>query len=145
MANAKLGDTVKVHYTGMLEDGTVFDSSVERDPLEFKIGDGMVIPGIESAVIGMAVGESKQHAIPFDQAYGPHHEAMVQVVDRSVIPDEIDLEIGHHLQITREGASPFVMTIVDLDDEKVTLDGNHPLAGQDLLFEIKLVDILKAA
>ncbi len=145
MANAKLGDRVRVHYTGMLEDGTIFDSSKGKDTLAFTIGEGRVIPGFESAVVDMEVGQRKKEMIPYDDAYGPHYEEMVQVVDRSMIPPDIDLEVGNHLQITREGGQSMVLTIVELTDDTVTLDGNHPLAGQDLVFEIELVEILEAA
>src|SRR5689334_23033128 len=99
MAQAKAGDTVKVHYTGKLEDGTVFDSSSERDPLQFTIGDGMIIPGFEKAVVGMSPGDAKTELIPTDQAYGPHLEEMVVVIDRQQMPAEIEPEVGQQLQI----------------------------------------------
>jgi peptidylprolyl isomerase len=141
MAGAKSGDTVKVHYTGKLDDGTVFDSSLERDPLEFTIGEGAVIPGFESAVIGMAEGESKTETITAEDAYGPHNPEMVQEVERSMIPPDIDVKVGQHLQITRPGVAPLVLTVVEISGEIVTLDANHPLAGQDLTFDIELVEI----
>ncbi len=143
MANAKSGDTVRVHYTGKLEDGSIFDSSEGKDPLEFTLGEGAIIPGFEAAVVGMTVDEKKTEAISSDDAYGPYLEGLLQEVERAKIPDDIDLEVGNHLEITRPDAPPLVLTIVEFDDEKVILDANHPLAGKDLIFEIELVEILE--
>lgn len=141
MALAQDGDKVSVHYTGKLEDGSVFDSSVERDPLEFTIGEGQIIPGFEKAVIGMEAGQNKTVQIGSDDAYGPHHDAMVQVVERSQIPDDITLDIGAQLQANHPEAGPIILTVTELNDSEVTLDANHPLAGKDLTFEIELVSI----
>ena len=143
MAKAKAGDTVRVHYTGMLQNGMVFDSSTDGEPLEFTIGEGKVIPGFEETVVGLAVGESKIGSIPSEMAYGPHHPEMVHQIERSEIPSHIELEVGLHLQITKEGLQPLEVTIVELSDDMVTLDANHPLAGQDLIFEIQLLEIVK--
>ena len=143
MPKAKCGDTVRVHYTGRLEDGTIFDSSANREPLEFTLGQGSLIPGFESAVDGMEAGEKKTAMINYDDAYGPHMEEMVKVVDKSMIPEDMDLEVGHHLQITGATGESVIVTVVEMTDEEVTLDGNHPLAGQDLIFDIELVEIVE--
>lgn len=141
MAQAKAGDTVKVHYTGKLDDGTVFDSSVDREPLEFTIGSGNIIPGFEQAVVGMSLGESKTEIIPTDQAYGPHLDEMVVVVDRQQMPEEIDPQVGQQLQIQQQNGQVLPVVITDVSGASVTLDANHPLAGEDLTFDIKLVEI----
>jgi peptidylprolyl isomerase len=143
MADAKPGDTVKVHYTGKLDDGTVFDSSEGRDPLEFTLGQGAVIPGFEAAVLGMEAGATKTETITSDEAYGPYQDNMLQVVEKSMLPDDLEIEAGKHLQVTRSDAPPIILTIVEFDDENVTLDANHPLAGKDLVFEIELVEIIQ--
>lgn len=142
MAQAKAGDTVKVHYTGKLEDGTVFDSSSDRDPLQFTIGDGMIIPGFEKAVVGMSPGDAKTEIIPTDQAYGPHLEEMVVVIDRQQMPAEIEPEVGQQLQIQQPTGQVIPVIITDVSDATVTLDANHPLAGEDLTFDIQLVEIV---
>ncbi|HEY9648897.1 MAG TPA: peptidylprolyl isomerase [Chroococcidiopsis sp.] len=141
MAQAKQGDTVQVHYTGKLDDGTIFDSSVGRSPLEFAIGDGSIIPGFESAVIGMNPGDSKTEMIPAEQAYGPHYEEMVVVVDRQQIPPEMPVELGQQLELRQPGGQIIPVFITDITGTQVTLDANHPLAGEDLTFEIELVAI----
>ena len=134
-------DIVKVHYTGTLEDGTVFDSSRDREPLGFKVGGGEMIRGFDAAVVGMAVGDTKKFTIPADDAYGQHREEMVFQINRSQLPDGMEPEVGHHLQTEAEGGHPVVLEIVAVDDTHVTLDGNHPLAGRDLNFDIELVEI----
>ncbi len=139
MTQAKLGDTVLVHYTGKLLDGTVFDSSMSRDPLEFSIGEGEVIPGFEQAVIGMSPGETKTEEIPCDRAYGPHRPEMVMLVDRQQIPDDLEIEEGLQLQLQHPSGQVINVTVTEMDDSKVILDANHPLAGQDLTFDIHLV------
>jgi peptidylprolyl isomerase len=139
---AKHGDTVKVHYTGKLEDGTVFDSSTDRDPLEFTIGEGLVIPGFERAVIGMNPGDSRTELIPNEQAYGPHLEEMVVVIDRQQMPAEIAPSIGQQLEVQQPSGQVIPVVITELSDEAVTLDANHPLAGEDLTFDIQLVEIV---
>lgn len=141
MAQAKAGDTVTVHYTGKLDDGTVFDSSIEREPLQFAIGSGSLIPGFEQAVIGMAPGESKTETIAADQAYGPHYEEMVLVIDRNQIPTDMPVEVGTQLQIRQETGEMIPVIITDANDAEITLDANHPLAGEELTFEIQLVAI----
>lgn len=142
MTTAKQGDTVKVHYTGKLEDGTVFDSSSDRDPLEFTIGTGMIIPGFEQAVLGMSPGESKTEVIAPDMAYGPYLQEMVVVVDRAQIPEEIEPEVGQQLHIQHDSTGQLIpVVITEVSGSAVTLDANHPLAGEDLTFDIELVGI----
>ncbi len=141
MAGAKQGDTVKVHYTGKLEDGTVFDSSFNRDPLQFTIGGGQVIPGFEQAVIGMNPGESKTTKVPADKAYGPHHEEMVMVVERNQFPGHLKPEVGQRLQIHLADGGTLIVVVTDMSESTVTLDANHPLAGKDLTFDIELLEI----
>jgi len=142
MAHVKQGDTVKVHYTGRLPDGTVFDSSVDRTPLEFTVGEGEIIPGFEDSVVGMRPGEAKTAAISSDQAYGPYRDEMALVVDREQLPDRLDLEIDQELQVFREDGQAFIVRITDVSEADVTLDANHPLAGKDLTFDIQLVEIV---
>lgn len=144
MSAAEHGNTVLVHYTGRLDDGSIFDSSVERDPLEFTLGEGQVIPGFENAVIGMETGESKTVLIDCLEAYGPRFEEMVQTVERSQIPADIPLEIGAQLQAHHPQGGALILTVTDLTDTLVTLDANHPLAGQNLTFEIELLEIGEA-
>jgi peptidylprolyl isomerase len=141
MAQAKTGDKVKVHYTGKLNDGTVFDTSADREPLQFTIGQGQLIPGFEQAVVGMEPGESKSVEIPSDQAYGPHRDEMVMVVDRKEIPQDLDPKVNQRLQVRQQDGNTFAVTVTEVTDSNITLDGNHPLAGKDLTFEIKLAEI----
>jgi len=141
MAQAKTGDTVKVHYTGKLDNGTVFDSSVDREPLEFTIGEGQLIADFEQAVIDMNPGESKTIKIAYDNAYGPHREEMLMVVDRSQFPEGLEPKIDQKLQVRDPDGGDSVVTVVDVTDANVTLDANHPLAGKDLTFEIQLTEI----
>ena len=142
MAKAKNGDTVKIHYTGKLEDGTVFDTSSDREPIQFTIGSSQVIAGLEKAVVGMNLGESKTSKITADQAYGPHRKEMLIEVERNEIPDDINLEVGQHLQIPQQNRRSIIVKVADISEEKVTLDANHPLAGKDLTFDIELVEIV---
>lgn len=145
MSQAETGDTVRINYTGTLPDGTTFDSSQGRDPLEFQLGSGQIIPGIDHAVAGMEVGEKKQVTVPPAAAYGERDENRVQDVQRSQLPDNIPTEVGTQLQMqTPEGQTLPVMVTAATED-KVTLDANHPLAGQDLTFDLELVEVKKAA
>lgn len=141
MVQAKPGDTVKIHYTGKLEDGTVFDSSIDREPLEFTLSGGQVIPGFDQAVVGMSPGESKTEIIPMDQAYGPHREEMVIEVNRQQLPLDLEPEVGQQLQVQQENGQAIPVFITDVTESTVTLDANHPLAGEDLTFDIQLVEI----
>jgi len=141
MATAKNGDTVKVHYTGKLEDGTVFDSSEGRPPLEFKIGEKKVIPGFENGVIGMEEGQSKNITIAKEDAYGDRREELTQQISRKQIPPSINPEVGQRLQMQQPDGQAFEVVVSALDDESVTIDANHPLAGETLHFDIKLEEI----
>lgn len=141
MAEAKTGDTVKVHYTGSLTDGSTFDSSRGQDPLEFTLGESQVIGGFEEAVVGMAPGDSKTVRIPSGEAYGDRNESMVQEVPRTAIPEELELSPGLMLQAQGPNGETLRFSVVDFDEERVTVDGNHPLAGQELVFDLELVEI----
>ncbi len=142
MAQAKAGDTVQVHYTGTLTDGTIFDSSAGRSPLEFTVGSGQVIKGFDEGVAGMNQGETKTINIPVEDAYGPANEDMIFTLNRTDIPNEIPLEVGSTLNMHEDGnPQPIPVIVRDLTDTNVTLDANHPLAGQDLTFEVELVGV----
>lgn len=138
---AKAGDAVKVHYTGTLKDGSVFDTSLDREPLEFILGQGQLIPGFEQAVIGMKVGESKTVNIPMDQAYGPHNYELISVIDRDKLPEGMNPEIGQQLQAQQPDGQTRIVTVIDISETSITVDANHPLAGKDLTFEIELMEI----
>jgi len=142
MTQAQVGDMVKVHYTGRLTDGTTFDTSLERDPLEFTLGEGELIAGFEQAVLGMAAGESKTTTIPADQAYGPHHAERVIDVERHHLPSDLHPELGQRLEMTRPDGTTLTVMVTTVTETQVTLDANHPLAGQDLIFDITLVEIV---
>jgi len=139
---AKTGDTVRVHYTGRLEDGTVFDTSLDREPVEFVLGAGQVIPGFEEAVVGMTPGESKIVKILAEQAYGPYQPELVLEIDRDRIPPDLDLEIGLQLMLRQPQVGLVPVRVTKLTESTVTLDANHPLAGEDLTFDIQLVEIV---
>ncbi len=141
MAQAKTGDSVSIHYTGKLQDGTVFDSSRDRDPLQFAIGKGEVIPGFEAAVVGMTPGDAKTEVIPAEKAYGPRQPEMVMVVERQQIPADIPLDVGLQLQLQGPAGQAVPVMVTDLSEAEVTLDANHPLAGETLIFDIELVAI----
>ena len=141
MTKAENGNTVKVHYTGKLENGEVFDSSQGREPLEFTIGQGQMIPGFEAAVIGMQVGETKSaEKIPADEAY-TYHEELVAEISRDQFPEYITPEVGQQLQAQQSDGQIMVVKVLAFTDETVTLDGNHPLAGKDLYFDLELVEV----
>ncbi|MEX0680069.1 MAG: peptidylprolyl isomerase [Balneolales bacterium] len=142
MVKIKEGDTVKVHYTGKIADGTVFDTSKEREPLEFTIGEGKLIPGFEKAVVGMNVGDNNTVTIPSDEAYGEKRDDMVVDVEKNQIPEDIKPEVGQQLQIQQKDGGTIPVVITDITDEKVKLDANHPLAGEDLTFEIEVVEVV---
>jgi peptidylprolyl isomerase len=141
MSQATEGNRVQVHYTGALDDGNQFDSSAGREPLEVTLGNGEVIPGFEQALIGMSVGETKSISIPVEQAYGEHQPELVQKVEREHIPDDIELSVGMQLQAQGPDRT-YLLVVTEFDDQSVTLDGNHPLAGKALNFELELVEIL---
>ena len=142
MTQAKSGDTVRIHYTGTLADGTQFDSSDGRDPLEFALGGGQVIPGFDSAVDGMAVCENKSVTIQPDQAYGERHEQLVQQVSKNALPEDMEPAVGMQLQSQSPDGQVMNLVITDVADETITVDANHPLAGQALTFAIELVEIV---
>lgn len=138
---AKDGNTVKAHYTGKLDDGTVFDTSLESEPLEFVLGSGQLIPGFDEAVRGMKVGQTKTVRIPAEEAYGPHLEDMVIVIERDKLPANLNPTVGQRLQMQHENGSVVAVMVTDVSDTTITLDGNHPLAGKALTFEIQVVEI----
>lgn len=142
MAQAKRGDIVKVHYIGTFNDGSEFDSSYNREPLQFTIGDGLLIPAFEEAVEGMKPGERKKLTIPAEQAYGPYINELAIEFDKSQFPKDIDPEVGSQLQIEQEDGGVTVVKVIRVTDSKVVLDANHPLAGKDLNFNIELVEIV---
>lgn len=141
MSQVKSGDRVAIHYTGTLADGATFDSSQGRDPLQFEVGSGQIIPGLDKALPGMAVGEKKVVQVPADQAYGHRDEKAVQDVPRDQIPPDIPLEIGTRLQMQSQSGQVIMVVVAQVTDETVTLDANHALAGKDLTFAIELVSI----
>ncbi len=138
---AKDGNAVKVHYTGTLEDGTTFDTSVGREPLEFTLGAGQMIPGFEKAVYGLKVGESKTVTIPAEEAYGPHRDDLVIVVEREQLPAGLEPEIGQQLQMQQTDGRTTVVIVTDVSETTITVDANHTLAGKALTFEIELVEM----
>lgn len=144
MTQAKRGDTVQIHYTGTLADGTVFDASEGRDPLEFEVGSGMIIPGLDVAIPGMAVGDTKVVEVPSDQAYGPEHPDAKQAIPRSELPDDIPQEVGTRLQMQSPEGQVVAVVITEVNDTDIVLDANHPLAGKDLTFAIEMVGIQSA-
>lgn len=141
MSTAKTGDTVRIHYTGTLADGEVFDSSEGRDPLEFAVGSGMIIPGLDKAIPGMAVGDKKVVNVPADEAYGQANPANRQAIPRGDIPADIPLEIGTMLQMQSPEGQVIPVSVVEVSETEVTLDANHPLAGKDLTFAIEIEGI----
>ncbi|MDP8222219.1 MAG: peptidylprolyl isomerase [Candidatus Lernaella stagnicola] len=141
MSEVKNGDTVKVHYTGTLDDGSVFDTSQGGDPLEFTIGEGQIIPGFEEIVVGMDVGETRTGMVPSDKAYGPHRPEGVVSVDRSVFPPDIDPEVDQVLAVQGDGGERIPVRVTAVTEAEVTLDQNHPMAGKDLNFEIEVLEV----
>ncbi len=140
-AITKSGDTVKVDYTGTLSDGTVFDTSIGKQPLEFTLGANQVIEGFENAVTGMKVGESKTVTIPADEAYGQHRDDLVFTVNRSELPESLEPQVGQQLTATNTDGSTTIVIIIEVGEDTVTIDANHTLVGKDLTFEITLVEI----
>ncbi len=145
MSVAKEGSVVKVHYKGTLKDGSVFDSSQDRDPLEFTVGAGQMIAGFDAGVVGMAVGEKKTIEIACEEAYGPHREEMIAKVPAKDVPEDINPKVGMALQMQHPNGMPITVTIIEVTDEHILLDGNPPLAGKDLIFEIDMVEVKNEA
>lgn len=142
MAIAKAGDSVRVHYTGRLTSGQIFDSSEGRTPLEFTLGSGMVIPGFDNGIVGMSLGEKKTVHIPVDEAYGPADDSLVFTFERSQLPADIPFEEGMQLNMHQDGNHQVIPVVVkSVSDSQIVVDANHALAGQDLIFDIELVEI----
>ncbi|TVR26038.1 MAG: peptidylprolyl isomerase [Balneolaceae bacterium] len=141
MPKVKEGDTVKVHYTGKLESGEVFDSSEGREPLEFTLGQGQLIPGFEKAVIELDKGESTTVDIPSKEAYGEVREDLIITVPKDQLPEDVEPQVGMQLQVNQPDGQPIPVRITDVGEENLTLDANHPLAGKDLTFKIELVEV----
>jgi peptidylprolyl isomerase len=141
-AQATPGDTVLFHYTGSLTDGTVFDSSSGREPLRVTLGSGQVIRGVDDALVGMTPGDEKTVTVAPDEAYGPRRPELLHEVQRAAIPPEVDLEVGKQLEGRDTGGQRLRLTVVDVAEDKVTLDANHPLAGEELKFDLQLVEIV---
>jgi peptidylprolyl isomerase len=144
MTQAKNGDTVRINYTGRLADGTQFDAS-GNEPLQFTLGEGQVVPGLETYVEGMEVGTRSTVTVPADDAYGAYRPEAVVTIDRASVPSNINVDIGTRLQAKTRDGRPMPVTVVGVDDASVKLDGNHPLAGKDLVFDVELVEIVQAA
>ncbi len=142
MSEAKTGDNVHIHYTGKLDDGTEFDSSAGRDPLEFQLGSGQVIPGFDKAVEGMSIGDKQSVRIEATDAYGERHEQLIQAVPRTALPEDLSPEVGMPLQSRAPDGQVMNFVITEVTDESITVDGNHPLAGFALNFDIELVAIV---
>ncbi len=139
---AGIGDTVRIHYTGRLDDGTEFDSSEGREPIEFTLGAGQVIPGFEKAILGMEPGETKTFTIPSDEAYGPYRPELVHRVPRGQIPPQVQVYPGARLEARDQGGNRIALTVLEVSEEEVVMDANHPLAGKDLTFEVRLVEVV---
>ncbi len=138
---AKQGDKIKLHYTGKLESGDIFASSKNREPIEFTLGQGQVIPGIEEAVEGMQPGESKTVKVPPDKAYGPHRDELTQEIPKKDIPGDISPQAGQRLNVKWSDGKETAVSVTDVSEASVTIDANHPLAGKDIVFELELVGI----
>jgi FKBP-type peptidyl-prolyl cis-trans isomerase 2 len=145
MQQVKSGDTVKVHYHGKLTDGTTFDSSEGRDPLEFVVGSGMMIKGFDSGVLGMAVGDKKTLEIPALDAYGPEDPQMIMDFPANQFPDNIKPEVGMQISLSNSAGQRFPAVITEIQGDNVVLDANHPLAGEDLIFDVELIEIKGAS
>ena len=141
MSEAKSGDKVQIHYTGKLDDGSTFDSSAGRDPLEFELGSGQVIAGFDKAVQGMTEGDTKSVKLDADEAYGQRHDQLIQQVPKSALPDDLEPKVGMALQSRSPDGQVTQLTITEVDDDTITVDANHPLAGEALNFDIELVKI----
>lgn len=142
MSKAKNGDTVRIHYTQKLENGIVVETSKNNDPLQFKIGEGEVILGLEEAVVGMEEGEEKTAKISSSKGYGPYKKEMVAKVEKSRFPEHINPEIGQRLKVVQSDGTTTRVTVTDVTESMITLDANHPLAGKDLVFDIRLIEVV---
>jgi len=142
MNRAAAGHQVLFHYTGSLADGTVFDTSTERDPLKVELGSGQIIPGVDRALAGMAPGDTKTVTVPAGEAYGPHRDELIHEIDREKLQPGMKVDVGDRLEGTDAAGHRLQLTVVDVNDDAVKLDANHPLAGEDLTFELKLVEIV---
>ena len=145
MVQANNGDTVQIHYSGKLKDGTEFDSSAGRDPLQITIGENTLMPKLEEAIVGMGLGDKKTVDVAAVDAFGPRQPDAVQKVERSAIPDDVNLTVGNRLEAVTQDGQTMILTVMEVDDATVTLDSNHPLAGEDLVFDIELVAIVTPA
>ncbi|MBI3653141.1 MAG: peptidylprolyl isomerase [Acidobacteria bacterium] len=145
MSQVREGDTITLHYTGKLDDGTVFDSSVGRQPLRFTVGANEVIPGFEAGAVGMSVGEKRDIVITPDQAYGPYFEELVKIVARENFPPEVTPAVGLMFEMQLPSGEAIPVRIIEVEGEDVTLDANHLLAGETLFFNLELVSIDKTA
>jgi peptidylprolyl isomerase len=143
MTQAKIGDKVKVHFKGYLEDGTVFGSTTDEEPFEFTLGEKNMLPGFENAVVGMRAGETKTISLPPQDAYGAYNEKLVSVMERSGFPQEIDIEIGKRLRVRTQDGNHRMVTVKDVTEDSIVLDENDPLAGKTLTFKIELVEIIQ--
>jgi peptidylprolyl isomerase len=141
MAQAKTGDNVKINLTGKLEDGSIFMRTTESEPLEFKLGEGKILPGIENAVEGMNIGEAKSFNVPPEQAFGQPREELIEKIGRDKFPNNIEPKVGQKLEVPQQQGQPMVVRVVDVSEQSVTLDANHPLAGRELAFDLELIEI----
>jgi peptidylprolyl isomerase len=141
MAQARTGDHVRVHFTGRLDDGTVFASSMMTDPLEFTLGSNEVLPQIEEAIAGMEPGDTRTVAIPSDEAFGPWREELMQEIPKESLPAGFDVEVGQQLWVDQPNDEPLLVSVVDVSPNTITLDANHPLAGEDLTFDLELLNV----
>jgi FKBP-type peptidyl-prolyl cis-trans isomerase 2 len=142
MQQVKSGDKVRVHYHGKLTNGETFDSSEGREPLEFEVGKGMVIKGFDDGVTGMSVGQKKTVNIPVDEAYGPVNPEMLIEMPKDRFPKDMELEVGMPLMMSDGGDQQFQVMVMEIKEDSVSLDANHPLAGEDLVFDIELMEIV---
>jgi len=142
MTEAKLGDTVKIHFTGKLQDQTVVETSKDRDPLEFKIGEGDVIPGLEQGVIGMAAGDKKTIAVAPEDGFGQRQEDLVVDLNKSEFPGDVEFAVGAYLNIESSDGKEFQAKVIEIKEETVTLDANHPLAGATINYDVELLEII---
>lgn len=145
MTQAKSGDIVRIHYIGKFTDGTEFDSSTGQPPLEFVVGAGQILSGLDKEIDGMELGSHQTVTVPAEEAYGAHDPAKVHALPRSAVPSDIDLKPGLQLQTRTPDGNTIPLVVTEIDEQVVTVDANHPFAGKDLVFEVELVEIVRAA